>query len=165
MTLVRFTADDPAAAWTAGALAEDLGPESPGVPVWLLHVLETDETLSLTEPWERGLIEPACRDCHAPALLTWHDPGRGADGAYTVTCTACPAEEYMPAATAARSRITAVRRIVRDHAAARVDGYLVDVQTASLLVQVYETLSPTQRERFGAAPLVKLVELSWRVAY
>jgi hypothetical protein len=46
--------------------------------------------------------------------------------------------------------------------AARVDGYLVDIVTANLLVTVYDALSPANRELFGKPSLPRLVDFSWK---
>jgi hypothetical protein len=64
MTTVRFTLSDPGCLWREGDLADDLGWESvlaegdpDFVPVRLLRLHETGETIALTDPFGRGLIE------------------------------------------------------------------------------------------------------------
>lgn len=57
--VVRFTAEDPAALWLEGDTADDLGWESDhpeAAPVRLLRLHRTGEVLSLTSPYEAGLI-------------------------------------------------------------------------------------------------------------
>lgn len=56
---VRFTADDPAGLWKSWDIATDLGwesdhPDAP--PIRLLRLHRTDEVLSLTDPFGRGLV-------------------------------------------------------------------------------------------------------------
>lgn len=64
MTVVRFTVDDPGALWRAGDEADDLGWECgeeelpyDAPPIRLLRLHITGETLALTDPYGRGLIE------------------------------------------------------------------------------------------------------------
>lgn len=60
--LVSFTVDDPAGLWRKGDAAVDLGWETvdtdgePTTDVRLLKLLRTGETLSLSSPFERGLV-------------------------------------------------------------------------------------------------------------
>lgn len=68
----------------------------------------------------------------------------------------------MPAASTARARISAVRKIIRSGTATRIDGYLVDIQTAAMLNTVYGALSPANRARFGDVPLPRLVDVGWK---
>lgn len=106
-----------------------------------------------------------CEACSSPdVLVRVHDVALGEAGPLTLACERCGVDVYVPAEATARSRIGAVRAIVRDHTAARIDGYLVDAVTAGLLVAVYDAISPAHRERFGQVPLEKLVELGWRHA-
>lgn len=61
--LLRFTEDDPAGLWRKHDAVADLGWESvdesgnPTTDVRLLRLLRTGETLSLSEPFRRGLVE------------------------------------------------------------------------------------------------------------
>ncbi len=59
---VKFLSDDPGGLWKAGDTAIDCGPEVPGLPLISLRIEKRigrymDEYISLTEPYERGLIE------------------------------------------------------------------------------------------------------------
>jgi hypothetical protein len=112
------------------------------------------ETMSVITEQER------CPNCTAVTLRTILGP-EGESGPYDVCCDACGYDMYVPAETKARTRIEAVRAIVRDHQATRIDGYIVDVMTASMLVAVYDGLKPDNKEKFGRVPLLKLVELGW----
>jgi hypothetical protein len=57
-TTVRFTEDDRYGLWRKGDLATDLGPEADDLPqLRLLRLHEGGETITLTRPYERGLIE------------------------------------------------------------------------------------------------------------
>jgi len=82
------------------------------------------------------------------------------------TCSECESvfASSFDAEEKSRVRIHALRAIVRDHQAARIDGYIVDAMTAQLLVKVYEALAPANRERFGKPNLLALVNLAWKHA-
>jgi len=110
------------------------------------------------------MSEDVCPECKSTDVSVVIDDERlGEKGAYTIVCGACPCELHVPAEATARSRIGALRTIVREHRAARVDGYIVDAFTAQMLVKVYEALSPANREKFGKPNLEKLVNLGWKV--
>src|SRR4051794_3448279 len=53
---VRFLADDPEGRWKAGAMADDLGRESSGVPTWVFQ-LDDGPRITLTNPHSSGLVE------------------------------------------------------------------------------------------------------------
>lgn len=70
---------------------------------------------------------------------------------------------YVPATAEARSRIAALRSIVASGGARRVDGYVVDITTAALLVAVFEAFKKNEsREKFGRVPLPVLVDFAWK---
>lgn len=68
--------------------------------------------------------------------------------------------EALPVHTG--SRIRALRTILRDHQAGKIDGFLVDVVTASMLVTIYDALKPENRMKFGQIPLPRLVDFGWK---
>lgn len=96
-----------------------------------------------------------CGECGAALTQYGTDPGP--------LDVVCPNghELFVPACAEARSRIAALRAIVHSGSARRIDGYIVDVFTASMLVQVFEALSPASREKFGKPELMRLVEFGW----
>lgn len=101
-----------------------------------------------------------CPNCTAVTIRTVCGP-EGEAGPHDIVCDTCGFETYIPGEAKARTRIEAVRAIVRDHEAARIDGYIVDAYTASMLVAVYDGLKPENQEKFGLLPLMKLVEIGW----
>lgn len=68
--------------------------------------------------------------------------------------------DAMPTHTG--SRIRGLRTIVRDHTAAKIDGYVVDATTASMLCTVYDALKPANQARFGDIELMRLVTFGWK---
>lgn len=57
-TLVRFLNNDPGGLWNAGDTADEMGPESSGVPSLLvLQIHRTGEIITLERPYDRNLIE------------------------------------------------------------------------------------------------------------
>ncbi len=105
-----------------------------------------------------------CPDCGGTTRTICDDAVLGERGPYTVMCMDCPWTMDVPAEATARSRIGALRAIVREHKAARIDGFIVDAFTAQMLIKVYEALSPQNREKFGKPRLEKLVDLGWKVS-
>jgi hypothetical protein len=59
--------------------------------------------------------------------------------------------------------IERLRDIVTSKSAARVDGLLVDLFTASAMVQVHDALSPPNQAKFAALPLRRMVDVGWKV--
>ena len=104
-----------------------------------------------------------CGECGAEDITVYcNDPSRGESGPVELTCENGHAF-YVPGETTARTRIGALRQINRTGMAARVDGFLVDIQTANMLCVVYDALSPANREKFGKPSLERLVSLGWSV--
>lgn len=60
------------------------------------------------------------------------------------------------------TRIDALRQIVTERTAAKVEGTLVDLYTASAMVAVYDALSPANQAKFGDIPLLKLAEFAYK---
>ncbi len=61
-------------------------------------------------------------------------------------------------------RITAIRRILQDSQAEKIDGKLVDMTTANLLNVVWGALkNPALKEKFETMSLKQLVDFAWRM--
>jgi hypothetical protein len=61
-------------------------------------------------------------------------------------------------------RMETLRQIVAEHQHQKIEGQIVDVQTAALLVKVWDQLRPDLREKVAAHPLEKFVAIAWKVA-
>ena len=61
------------------------------------------------------------------------------------------------------SKITILRRIVRNHSFERIQGKSVDVQTANMLIKVYDNLKPKNQALFAAMDIKTMVGMGWEV--
>ena len=59
-------------------------------------------------------------------------------------------------------RIGKLQEILAHGQATKIEGFLMDTFTASMLVSVYNALSPKNQDRFDSIPLDKLVEFGWK---
>lgn len=104
-----------------------------------------------------------CGECGSENVrVHFDDPELEERGSFTTYCVDCNTEFHVPAEAKSRVRIHALRAIVRDHSAARIDGCIVDAVTASMLVAVYDALTPELREKFGKPDLLRLAEFGWK---
>ena len=61
-------------------------------------------------------------------------------------------------------RIDRLRHIVETCSAARTEGVLIDLFTASMLVQIHDKLSPEHQAKFLAMPIRRMVDIGWKLA-
>jgi hypothetical protein len=59
--------------------------------------------------------------------------------------------------------IDQLRWIVDNWQAHKIDGVFVDGTTASLVVQVYDALSPQNRAKYGQEPIERMVDIAWKL--
>lgn len=64
----------------------------------------------------------------------------------------------------ASRRATVLQKIQADKKPRRIDGTMVDVNTAGLLLQVFEQISPQNKMKFDSVPLMSLVDFGWKNA-
>jgi hypothetical protein len=62
------------------------------------------------------------------------------------------------------SRMDQIREIVETKGYAEIDGFLVDIMTASLLLQCHEKGSDKTKHAIESAPLDKVAATAWKVA-
>ena len=60
--------------------------------------------------------------------------------------------------------IDAARRIVKNSQSEKVGGVLVDMQTANLIVQIYDKVNSSNKKKMEKTPMKKLGVLVWKVA-
>ena len=60
-------------------------------------------------------------------------------------------------------RIAAIRRIVAEGQYAVVDRTMMDLFTASAIVQVYDALNAANQDRFASMPAPKMGEIAFRL--
>lgn len=59
-------------------------------------------------------------------------------------------------------RIDKMREIVQNRSAAMVDGALVDMQSASLFVQIYDRVLPSVQVALNEKPILAVLRRCWR---
>jgi hypothetical protein len=69
----------------------------------------------------------------------------------------------MPKLPRGTPRIDRLRWIVHHKTAAKTEGVMVDLFTASMLVQVYDNLSEENRAKFIALPITRMASVGWEV--
>jgi len=74
-----------------------------------------------------------------------------------------PADGTGQPRMAAPGTIETCRRIVQNHQHEEVDGVVLDAQTANMLVQVFDALSPKNQAKFEAMDLAEMVDVGWKV--
>jgi hypothetical protein len=74
-------------------------------------------------------------------------------------------EKYLgKSKTASEGRVDTFKKIVKDHQSEKVDGVIVDVQTASLLVQIFDALKkPALKKKFEKMPIKQLADFAWKM--
>ncbi len=68
----------------------------------------------------------------------------------------------MPA-NATRPTIDKFRDIVTHHQHAKIDGQSVDAFSASLVVQVYDALSPENQAKYAAMPVRQMIAVALKL--
>lgn len=62
-----------------------------------------------------------------------------------------------------KKREAAIRQIVQQHQAAKIDGVLVDAFTASGLVKMLDNLNPQNKTRFLGVSIEQMADIMWKV--
>jgi hypothetical protein len=66
--------------------------------------------------------------------------------------------------TSGAERIAAVRRIVTECQYARIDGCMVDLFSASAIVQVYDALNPENQAKYSGLDVRRMADLAFKIA-
>ena len=64
---------------------------------------------------------------------------------------------------AKESPIDVTKRIVKNKQAEKIDGVLVDMQTANLILKVWDAINTSNRKKFEKLPIKKMVNVVWKL--
>ena len=67
-----------------------------------------------------------------------------------------------PVEGAVSQRYAVAKRVVTGGQFENLEGQLLDLQTANVMVIVYEALSDANKAKFDSIPLMRLVEFCWK---
>ncbi|MER7273513.1 hypothetical protein ABT369_03555 [Dactylosporangium sp. NPDC000244] len=105
-------------------------------------------------------VGPVCGADDGPLTRITEDP-------HCVTCPDCPdlAEiEAMPDdATSGGPEIINVLRAARSGQWRKVDGVVLDMSTANVILTVYEAAGEAGRAKLVALPIAKMAAVCWRI--
>ena len=59
-------------------------------------------------------------------------------------------------------RIGKLQEILAHGQAKEMEGFLMDITTASMLLAIYDALSPASQDKFDVVPLPTLVDFGWK---
>jgi len=59
--------------------------------------------------------------------------------------------------------IASLRKIVKDHQHATVQGVKVDAYSASAAIQIYDALNPDNQRKLAAMPIKVMLDVVWRL--
>jgi hypothetical protein len=73
--------------------------------------------------------------------------------------------DSLPEATETQpDKIAILREVVEKFSARKIDGVVVDPQTANAIVTVYDAMKePATRDRFVAMPVVMMGQFAWKL--
>jgi hypothetical protein len=60
-------------------------------------------------------------------------------------------------------RVAAFRKIVAEKQYAKIDGVMVDLFSASAVVQVYDALNPDNQKKYAAMPAAKMAAAAFQL--
>ena len=64
---------------------------------------------------------------------------------------------------AKESSIDVVKRIVKNKQAEKIDGVLVDMQTANLILKVWDAINTSNRKKFEKLSIKKMADVAWKL--
>jgi hypothetical protein len=71
--------------------------------------------------------------------------------------------EQMSTSKVTTGNIDKLKNIVKEHQATKIGGVMIDVQTANLIVQIYDKLSDANKKKFAKMPMKKMGALAWQM--
>jgi hypothetical protein len=58
-------------------------------------------------------------------------------------------------------KIDDIRKIVKDKQAKKISGVLVDMQTANVMVQVFDAMKPESQSKAQTMPIERFAKFAW----
>jgi hypothetical protein len=58
--------------------------------------------------------------------------------------------------------IEQLRDIVKNHQYQKIEGVIIDVMTASAILQVYDNVNETNKEKYSRLPITRMAEIAWQ---
>ena len=63
----------------------------------------------------------------------------------------------------ALTRIEQIRKVLATKSFAKIEGVLMDMQTANLVCSIYDRLNPTNQDKLSQMSLPHMVDTCWKV--
>ena len=63
----------------------------------------------------------------------------------------------------AKERIIALKEIVQDKAYAKIDGIMVDLTSASIIMSIYDKLSKTNQEKYAKQHVGVMLDIAFKI--
>lgn len=60
--------------------------------------------------------------------------------------------------------IATMRKFAREGSSGKVDGVLVDMSTANLIISIYDKINPKNQAKFAAMPIGRMGQTAWKIA-
>lgn len=60
-------------------------------------------------------------------------------------------------------KINQLKQIVKSHSFQEIEGMIVDVQTANIILQVYEAINEKNKEKFINQSIDKMAHIAWQL--
>lgn len=63
-----------------------------------------------------------------------------------------------------KEKIAAIQKILDDESMGKVDGVMVDIVTANMLIKIYNALSKKEmKDKFSSLPIKQMVDVGWQL--
>ena len=121
---------------------------------WIGHTYHTDESVN----------EDSLGDKFGKTIQKYQDRVKKEKEAYKKARERQKAKKEGKLKEAKENPIDVARRVVKNSQAEKVGGVLVDMQTANLIVQIYDKVNSSNKKKMEKTPMKKLGALVWRVA-
>jgi len=117
----------------------------------LLHLASIDAAHAFADKWLAGAGLAAALQA-AGGIVNPRELSRVRQHGTRVTATGTPA-----------ARMAALRQIVAESQYAKIDGTMVDLYTASAIVQIYDALNDANRAKFASFPVGMMAKVAFKL--